>query len=96
MTQNPDVKRNGFTVAQHQQVRMKQEAKSEEELHTSILSLWQIPDSQRRSNMSISSARRTKKKKGYSFTGENYKRTKHSSRDDPAVTELGGRRQVCF
>lgn len=25
--------------------------------HTSILSLWQIPDSQRRSNISISSAR---------------------------------------
>lgn len=33
------------------------EGKSGEELRTSILSLWQIPDSQRRSNMSISSAR---------------------------------------
>ena len=44
-----------------------------EEVRTSILSLWQIPDSQRRSNISISSAKETRARR----RGDNEKQTEH-------------------
>lgn len=71
---------------------MEQEGKRREEGPTSILSLWQIPDSQRRSSISISSAREMwggeEGKKALFFQQKKEKGTEHSGGEDSAVAEL--------